>query len=87
MLSARIPESEFRKAADGWEKCRAQVARLEAELEDALDSEWESVNASIWNLEQCPSEDDHCNDVTRVHDRLLKRREELDHILHSKEGE
>ena len=45
---------------------------------DALDLELEVVESSINNLEQCPSsEDDHCNDVTRVHDRLLGQRDDL----------
>ncbi len=59
---------------------RAQLEEAEAEnerLRDALDDEEEAVESSIRNLEQCPSEDDHCNDVTRVHDRLLRQRKDL----------
>lgn len=44
---------------------RAQVAGLESQLH-ARD---EIIIASLANLDACPS-GDHCNDVTRVHDRL-----------------
>ena len=51
---------------------RLEVARLteERDSEQAqVDTLLEAVESSLFNLEQCPS-NDHCNDVTRVHDRL-----------------
>ena len=70
---------------------RLEVARLteERDSEQAqVDTLLEAVESSLFNLEQCPS-NDHCNDVTRVHDRLqmihdnlpeavLKRQEDCD---------
>lgn len=61
-----------------WKSRAEQAEARERALENALDLQEEAVESSIWNLEQClTSEDSHCNDVTRVHDRLLRQREEL----------
>ena len=57
-------EAAERDAAETW-----------ALAENRLESESELVDACIWNLEQ--GDHDYCNDVTRVYDRLLIRREDL----------
>jgi len=56
---------------------RAQLQQAEAEWNRLFDDAWEVVASSLWNLEQCPTGSDHCNDVTRVHDRLEGFKERL----------
>ena len=58
---------------------RLEVARLteERDTEQAqVDLLMEAVESSLWNLGQCPS-GDHCNHVTRIHDRLQTIHENL----------
>lgn len=79
-------EAEVARLQTALEDARAFLANptaaREAAYVEALDLELEAVESSIHNLEQCPSsKDTHCNDVTRVHDRLLRQREDLERIL------
>lgn len=83
---ARAEEYVARLARSSDEGARAKLERAE-KLAEALEDEEEAVNSSIWNLEQCTSEDYHCNDVTRVHSRLLERREALAAVLREWEVE
>lgn len=68
--------------ARGWRRDRDRFKAERDEARGLLEDEQEAVDSSIANLEQCTTEpDDHCNDVTRVHDRLLRQREDLDAYL------
>lgn len=66
---AHITELETENVA-----LKAERDRLAAQVKavgDLLDDVEEAIDACLRNLDECPSHrGDHCNDVTRVHDRL-----------------